>query len=98
MHINDKTILITPINSFSADRQHSRICLAGNEQPNGSYESEDSTTTNCFKWLYGQPNGATEYCSFINVTSLRIMWIDRSCLSTSSTSCLFVCEYVLIVR
>ncbi|CAC5415386.1 unnamed protein product [Mytilus coruscus] len=78
---------------FLADRPHIRICIAGKEQPDGSWELDDGTTLSYFNWYPGQPEGAYHPCIIIKATSLGDMWMDHPCLSSSSHSCSFVCEY-----
>ncbi|CAG2199195.1 unnamed protein product [Mytilus edulis] len=79
--------------NFLADRPHDRICIAGNEQPDGSWKLEDGTAMSYFNWYPGQPESATQRCIVIKATSLGDMWMDRNCITSSLYSCSFVCEY-----
>ncbi|CAG2191753.1 unnamed protein product [Mytilus edulis] len=76
---------------FLAIRPHIRVCIAGEEQPDGSWELEDGTSMSYFNWYPGQPESGNQGCIVIKATSLGDMWMDASC--AYSRSCVFVCEY-----
>lgn len=70
-----------------------RICIAGKEQPDGSWKLENGTAMSYFNWYPGQPGSATEPCIIIKATTLGDMLMDRSCSASSLYGCSFVCEY-----
>ncbi|CAC5424006.1 unnamed protein product [Mytilus coruscus] len=72
-------------------RPHIRVCIAGEEQQDGSWALEDGTTMSYFNWYPGQPESGNQGCIVIKDTSLGDMWMDASC--AYSKSCSFVCKY-----